>query len=48
METKEEFRRREKAWRAAMATKAHATRETDKARVAAWIAAERLAWGYKA
>ncbi len=47
METKAEFRQRETAWRAAMVTTAHATRDEDRERVNAWIAAERKAWGYR-
>ncbi len=43
METKAEYRQRESAWKAAI--EGAAPRQYD--RVQAWIAAERLAWGYK-
>lgn len=43
METKEEYCQREAAWKAAI--EGAPARQYD--RVQAWIAAERLAWGYK-
>lgn len=42
-ETKKEFRRREAAWLAAI----EGAPSNQRARVEAWIAAERKAWGYK-